>query len=76
MRDFLKTLQSEKSKGVNLTVKTYLTYDKEKLVVQVIGPNRFIEKSYPNNNFGVMKMKDFISQFKTIRDIDKYLGQK
>jgi hypothetical protein len=73
MKSFLKKLQTEKNKGINLTVKTYITYDEEKLIVQVIGPNRFIERSYPNNDFGLNKMKTFVSQFKTIRDIDKYL---
>jgi len=73
MRETFRKLQSEKSKGVNLTVKTFVTYDESKLIVQVIAPKRFIEKSYPNNSLGIDRMKKFVSQFRSIRDIDKYL---
>lgn len=72
MKDLLKKLQSEKTKGKNLTIKTFLTYDEKRLIVQVIAPNSIIEKSFNNSEGGEEQLKAFVSRFKTLKDIQNY----
>lgn len=76
MKDMLKKLVSEKAKTPKITIKTYLNYDESKLIVQVVAPNRLIEKNYPNNDMGQDMMKKFVSRFKTLKDIENYLYNK
>jgi hypothetical protein len=76
LKNLLKKLQTEEKKGKSILIKTYLSFDNQNLIVQVLAQNRTIEKSYPNSKIGKKKLKQFVSQFKTARDIDIYLFKK
>lgn len=64
----------EKKKGKHIVVKTYLSFDERKIIIQVTTPNRLIEKSYPNSSTGQGMAKKFVSNFKSLKDINNYLN--
>lgn len=69
---FRKKLTSEKFG--EMLVETFLTDDKQKVILNISMGNLVVEKSYQNTFDGKEQMKDFKSNFTTEDSLMCYLG--